>query len=273
MEEDTLYDRFDFKKTALTQGSVSPSAGGVEDEGSSSFRQPQETFVRTYLCPSDGALGRYYVDDEFTQGIRFAKGNYAAYVSPYHTDLQFLYPGAFIANRSHKLSKVTDGTSKTIVFSEVRTLDHLQDERGVWAIPWNAASLLALDMHHDANAAGGRFSGYVPQAAYAYQSQLPNSNLKRSNDPTKLPANYDVLMRCPDDALVEAQLQGMPCGKWIHSLGITGYISSAPRSYHVGGVNIAFLDGHVRFLHDDVDPFTFVYLIDIRDGHLIESDE
>jgi prepilin-type processing-associated H-X9-DG protein len=48
-----------------------------------------------------------------------------------------------------------------------------------------------------------------------------------------------------------------------------GYISAAPRSNHGGGVNAAYLDGHVDYLPDDVDPFVMCNLIDIRDGGII----
>jgi prepilin-type processing-associated H-X9-DG protein len=243
IEESSLYSQFDLSLTALEQ-----------------VREPQEHFVATYLCPSDAAYGRFYFDDEFTAGKRFAKGNYAAYVSPFHGDLQLLYPGALIAT-GQALAKIIDGTSKTIVFSEVRTRDHAQDERGVWALAWNAGSLLALDMHHDKKKAGGTLKQYSPLSTYAYQAQLPNT----------LGPNFDILVRCPggNGALGEAQLEGMPCHKWAYSLGLSGYISAAPRSNHVGGVNIAYLDGHVTFLSDNVDPFTMAYLVDIRDEAVI----
>jgi prepilin-type processing-associated H-X9-DG protein len=240
IEENNLFDRFDMNRTVLDQPN-----------------EPQAESVPTYLCPSDAAYGRQYMDDEFTLGKRFAKGNYAAYVSPFHGDLQLLYPGALIAF-GQKLSKVTDGTSKTIVFSEVKTRDHEQDERGVWALPWNASSQLSLDMHHDTGDERGYFVPYWPTGQYAYQSQLPNT----------LGPNADILVRCPggDGALGEAQLEGMPCIKWTWALGITGYISAAPRSAHPGGVTASFLDGHVTFLLDGIDPFAMAYLIDIRDS-------
>ncbi len=239
LEETNLYSQFDLTRTILEQP-----------------HEPQETAVAVYMCPSDAARGRYYMDEEFTLGKRFAKGNYAAYVTPFHSDLQLLYPGALIST-GQKLSRVVDGTSNTVVFTEVRTRDHLQDERGVWALPWNAGSLLALDMHHDTEMAGGKLNPFWPQAKFAYQSQLPNT----------LGPNADILVRCPggDGALGEAQLEGMPCGRWKYSLGLFGWISAAPRSNHRDGVNIAYLDGHVTFLSDSVDPFTMAYLVDIRD--------
>jgi hypothetical protein len=36
-------------------------------------------------------------------------------------------------------------------------------------------------------------------------------------------------------------------------------------------VNVAYLDGHVTFLQDSVDPFTMAYLVDIRDTVAIDN--
>jgi prepilin-type processing-associated H-X9-DG protein len=247
IEETSLYDRFDMSQTALTQPN-----------------EPQEQFVATYLCPSDAARGRLYSDNNFTQGKRFAKGNYAAYCSPMHSDLQLLFPGALIST-GQKLSKITDGLTHTIVFSEVRTLDDTRDERGAWTLPWNAATLLAMDMHHDSGGQG--YAGYIgrqfdPLASLAYQTQTPNT----------IGPNEDVLLGCPDDMLVSAQTQRMPCIHWAWPLGITGYISAAPRSMHPGGVNSSFLDGHVEFLRDEIDPFLLSNYIDINDSAVLSND-
>lgn len=238
MEETTLYDEFDQSKSVLQQAS-----------------NPQEKMIPTLLCPSDSARNRYFG----LSGKRFAKGNYAAYVSPFHGDLQLLYPGALIAT-GQKLSRITDGLSKTVVFAEVRTLDDSRDERGAWALPWNGATQLSLDMHHDTSV-GGYFNQYVPVGTYAYQAQLPNT----------IGPNEDTLIDCPADMLVGAQLERMPCIKWVWSLGLSGYISAAPRSMHVGGVNCAYLDSHVDFIRDEIDPFALAYLIDIRDSKVTSN--
>jgi prepilin-type N-terminal cleavage/methylation domain-containing protein/prepilin-type processing-associated H-X9-DG protein len=244
MEESALYSQFDMSRTVLDQPN-----------------EPQQTFIPTYACASDSARGRIYSDEEFTQGKKFAKGNYAAYCTPFHTDLQLLYPGALIST-GQKLSRITDGTNRTIVFAEVRTLDDPRDERGVWALPWNAATLLALDMHHDSGG-WGYFGQFAPLGSTVYQTQRPNT----------LGPNADILLRCDPDSLAQAQLERMPCLKWEWPLGLSGYISSAPRSNHVGGVNVAFLDGHVTFVFDDINPVTLAYLIDIRDGRVWDYGE
>ena len=72
--------------------------------------------------------------------------------------------------------------------------------------------------------------------------------------------------------LVNAQLERMPCITWEWPLGLSGYISAAPRSSHLGGVNAAYLDGHVDFIRDEIDPFIFAYLIDIRDAKVLSND-
>ncbi len=239
IEETNLYNQFDQSRTALDQPN-----------------EPQQNTVPVYLCPSDYAHGRFYRHSTFSAGKRFAKGNYAAYASPMHTDLQLLYPGALIST-GQKPSRVTDGLSKTICFTEIRTLDDERDERGAWALPWNGATLLALDMHHNTEP-GGYFNQYIPNQVYAYQAQMPNTS----------GPNADVLLDCPLDMATDAQLQRMPCRTWVWPLGITGYISAAPRSTHPGGINVSYLDGHVDFLFDEIDPFSFTYLIDIRDGQV-----
>ena len=138
MEEQSLYDRFNLRNRAINQ----PAA-------------PQSAFVNTMLCPSDTARGRFYQYEYATVGLppkqiklaaQFAKGNYAAYVSPFHLDLQLLFPGALVAN-GQRMGQITGGISQRLLLSEVRTLDDSVDQRGTWVLPFVGSSLLAFDMH------------------------------------------------------------------------------------------------------------------------------
>jgi prepilin-type processing-associated H-X9-DG protein len=156
---------------------------------------------------------------------------------------------------------VTDGTSKTIVFSELRTLEDVQDERGAWALAWNAASQISADVHHNDGLANSHFTEFWPHLGYVYQAQLPNT----------LGPNADTLVRCAPETLAQAQLEQMPCIPHIDELGLGGYISAAPRSNHTGGVNTAFLDGHVEFLLNDVDPGALSLMVAIRDSEVIRD--
>lgn len=243
IEQQNLYDQFDLSRSVLDQAA-----------------EPQQQFVESLSCPSDEARGRYYQDPQFTAGKRFAKGNYAAFASPMHTDLQLVYPGAMIAS-GLRLKRIADGLSRTYLLSEVRTLDHLEDERGAWALPWNAATLLSLDVHtfsYERSQADLRIDQYTLTRLYAYQAQTPNNT----------GPNADILARCAKDTLVAAQLAGMPCSKWEWELGFAGYISAAPRSQHPGGVNVSFLDGRVEFLANEIDPVVMSFNIGIHDGEI-----
>ena len=241
LEQNNIYDQFDLKTSILDQAN-----------------EPQESFIETYLCPSDTARGLFYSDTEFTNGKRFAKGNYAAYVSPQHTDLQLVYPGA-LNSVGQQLKSITDGTSATLVFSEVRTIDIPDDERGAWALPWNAASLLSFDMHHDASK--GYLRKFHPWNApfIVQQVQLPNF----------LGPNSDILLRCSEESLVRSELERMPCDRYRWATGLLGYSSAAARSQHPGGVNASFLDGRVDFLPNEIDPFVMTYYIDITGSEAI----
>ena len=81
-----------------------------------------ERFIADYACPSDDASARPFRHKVLTRDRPFAKGNYAAYCSPFHVDLQLLYRGALDVGGQPDAA-IEDGTSHTVVFSEVRTRD------------------------------------------------------------------------------------------------------------------------------------------------------
>lgn len=227
---ESLHAEFDFRKAVLQQTA-----------------NPQASHLPAMLCPSGSARGKFFVDPQLTAGRRFAKGNYAAFVSPFHTDLQPRFPGALVGT-GQPVKNISDGLSNTLLLSEVRVRAHEQDQRGAWALPWTGASLLAFDMHHD-----GSHSTYTHNPYSVGLTQPPNNE----------GPNVDMLYACPDAA--GAQLEGMPCGVWAGS-GEWNYLSAAPRSNHVGGVNVVFVDGHVGFLPDGVDEIAMAYMVSINDS-------
>ena len=260
LEEQGLYDRFDITRSIFDQPKL-----------------PQQEHVATYTCPSDSAGDRFFQHEELTENVRFAKGNYVAYVSPFHIDAQVWYPGALGGGRwvgrgtqdsdvhqGQRLNRVTDGLSKTIAVSEVRTRANSLDQRGAWALPWAGAGLLALDVHPVLRRIRLRPEmkiHYIPNLAAASIAQLPNSA-----------DAVDILYDCQKPG--EAELRGMPCATWgaPGSRASVGYLSAAPRSQHAGGVVTAALDGHVRFVADDVDPGLMSYMVSVNDGQSSKLD-
>jgi len=256
LEQQNLYERFDLSKSVFEQ----------ENE-------PQSQPLTSLMCPSDDASLRYFSDAELTQGKRFAKGNYAAYVSPYHIDMQLLYPGALIAT-GQPLKRIEDGLSNTIVFAEVRTLDVEQDERGAWALPWAGTTILSMDLHHKCAGAGDSCPDYVKCPNERYYRPSPCS-LGVAQTPNSNGEVVDTLHFCANgsDLQRQADLEGMPCVPWIGRIGLNGYYSASPRSLHPGGVHVAYLDGHTGFLSDEVDEFSMAYRISINDGQSNDYDD
>jgi prepilin-type processing-associated H-X9-DG protein len=120
-----------------------------------------------------------------------------------------------------------------------------------------------MDMHHIGTTAEKILDPYAANMAFANQSQTPNHR----------GPNHDTLTECPEEGLASAQLENMPCGRWIgvnasemsHVVGWLGWQSAAPRSLHPGGVMSAYLDGHFEFLADDVEPLRMSFTISVRD--------
>jgi prepilin-type N-terminal cleavage/methylation domain-containing protein/prepilin-type processing-associated H-X9-DG protein len=230
LEEHALYDQFDFN-AKVTQNPQNPQAAQIP----------------SLLCPSDESLGRQFeIADEYGPSILFGKANYAAFSNVYHIDAWF-YPAA-MRLYGQKLRQIRDGTSQTLLFAEIRTREHRLDQRGAWALPWSGSTLLSFDFHPTVlDQKEERISqDYVPNPKSLGLTQYPNG------------PNPDVLYECPDT--VGEQFDGMTCENRWH-----GYVSSAPRSLHHGGVNVTFLDGHVDFLSDDVDEYAMLYMVDPND--------
>lgn len=248
LEESALYDQFDLKSTnvALTPG------------------YPAKIQPASLLCPSDGASGRTYEHNLLQisgEGPSlFGKGNYAAYVSVYHSNYvgdpdRVAYAGA-LPIFGQELRKVSDGTSTTLLASEVRTRETPKDPRGAWALPWAGSSILAYDMHN-VNGSAAR-DNFQPDPDWV--------DLKLSRTPNGL--TYDSINHCEDAE--GALFEGMPCsGDGREGSGT--FRSAAPRSQHVGGVNCAYLDGHVVFMTEGIDPLAMTYMVYIRDGEVISQ--
>jgi prepilin-type processing-associated H-X9-DG protein len=75
-----------------------------------------------------------------------------------------------------------------------------------------------------------------------------------------------MLYNCTQAAA--AQFDGMPCATWASS-GSNNYLSAAPRSQHPTGVNVAYGDGRVTYLNNQVDEVTMAYLVAVDDKHAV----
>ena len=140
-EQESIADIFN--KTTLW---ADPDSGG-----SLSTREATKAQIAPYQCPSDDSRGRVMGDLNNPDGQKFARSNVAlcfgsntmatsmdgaAYrsTSDPSTDGAFqIGGGTFPAGK--KFRDFTDGTSNTIIASEVISGKHNADTRGIWA--WN----------------------------------------------------------------------------------------------------------------------------------------
>jgi prepilin-type N-terminal cleavage/methylation domain-containing protein/prepilin-type processing-associated H-X9-DG protein len=250
IEEQATYDRFQPSKAILTVG-THPGQNLVTQGN------PQEAQPPVMLCPSDGARGRSYREARGTySAFRFAKGNYAAYVSPVHVTCMRAYSSAMI-NVIQPFKALTDGTTKTVMLAEVRTRESETDPRGVWAASWTGGSILAYDMHAmvggaaEVSCGDKRNKPYTPIAYPGVDSMPPNTPASWSNQ--------DFIRVCDDPA--GSLFDQMPC----HDQSATRAAAS-PRSRHPGGVNAAHVDGSGIWLADDIDMYLMARLVSINDG-------
>jgi prepilin-type N-terminal cleavage/methylation domain-containing protein/prepilin-type processing-associated H-X9-DG protein len=244
------------------------------------WRALRGTVIKPYLCPSDGNNQTPYLD---TSGVDapaeagWARGNYAAtagFTDSDHTtdgrnaNLNNPFDGSgsdgvvpnnpanpplskgpiFFFSTTGKngtrIADITDGTSQTIMFNEIRAGISPLDSRGVWALGHPGSSLTEA----------GR--NYNP---------TPNNTLDS-----------------PDGQTYGDELQN--CYKfWYYGLGAVGMgcfpntpgdqmNSAIARSLHLGGVNSAFADGSVHFITNSIDQYTWCILQSKNDGQVLNFD-
>ncbi len=269
IEEGNLYNQANpssFPGIAVTRGTVP-----AYDKVNNSWRVIVSTPIKSFLCPSDSfnqqlynAVGQKSAPPALpgANQLGWARGNYAAtaaFDDFDHTSggrsykygggsspLQGVTVGAvFAVNYGSKIADITDGTSNTIFFNEVRAGVSPLDHRGTWAMGIPGAS--------------------ITNAGRQPYNPSPNNRLG------------DTLGAGQGDELGDCNLFAYPgigakdrmgC-QWDSSLNND---SAMARSMHTGGVNASFGDGSVRFIKDAITELTWGLLNSKNDGHVIAED-
>ncbi len=243
IEEASLSDQFEL----LTQH-------GVYDNEDITRVQPV-----IYVCPSDDSQGRVWGAHD--NGGRYARSNYAgcfgsttqaptALSSRHYCNTQPLdanydaqdmeTDGVFRIQGSlhgRKLKTITDGTSHTAMLSEVLAgqVDVFPggsepgargDLRGTWAHMWMGTASYTHCLTPNASAGDA-----IPAVWCIHRPEhgMPCSSQRMPCDNPQAPKDA-ALSECPH-----------------------GQEYAAARSRHPGGVNVAFVDGHVKFQQDITD--------------------
>jgi prepilin-type N-terminal cleavage/methylation domain-containing protein/prepilin-type processing-associated H-X9-DG protein len=238
-----------------------------------SWRAIRSVQIRVYLCPADTNNRNPYNDPsgvDCPAETGWARGNYAATcgftdsdhttndspalfnnpfdgtagdgINPYGVNIPISKGPIFYFSTTGQgsyLHEITDGTSNTIMFNEVRSGINALDPRGTWAIGHPGCSL---------------------------------TEAGRNYNPT--PNN---LLDSPDGQTYGDELQN--CYKfWYFGIGSIAGMGCFPntpgdqmnsaiaRSLHANGVNAGFADGSVRFIKNSIDQYTWCILQSKDDG-------
>jgi prepilin-type N-terminal cleavage/methylation domain-containing protein/prepilin-type processing-associated H-X9-DG protein len=232
LEQGSRYDHFDLTQD-VTQSSANATA--------------RDQQVQVFLCPSDPSSGSYQ-DPAVLPGQQagvMGRSNYFGNLGAdgwvYDSRGSFTKPlglsGVFSYSSTTRLSDLTDGTSNTVLFAEIR--------RG--AYPGHDAldvTLVAPNVWGISNP-GTNPNNLIPPAACnaaAASAAPPPMN------ETGLQFQRGFFLTALYTHTVTPNSKGHDC--IVFPTLDQGHLAS--RSYHPGGINVAMADGSVRFINDRV---------------------
>jgi prepilin-type N-terminal cleavage/methylation domain-containing protein/prepilin-type processing-associated H-X9-DG protein len=218
-----------------------------------SWRVVRGQVIKSYLCPSDKGPGQPFTDPNGRlPQPGWARGNYACNGGTADSDHHIRGDNAVNRDPFPGLSKgpvmsieyganipaVTDGTSNTFLFHEVRIGVSANDYRGTWAFGFPGASIVVA----------GRDRNPTPD--------------DRTDD-------ADEVETCSTFWYAGIGTRdGMGCRPDPNNWGM----AAQARSRHPSGVNSCFCDGHVQFIKDSISQRTWVLLQSANDGQVLGND-
>lgn len=223
LELSSMADQYDFDLRSLT----SPN------------RETIRVTVGVFNCASDANT-----DEGGKATINYAHSNFVICFGsvpmirrPSRSGPLYLTDGVFGWDIGKKLKQIVDGTSNTVLGSEVIC----QEDTGTDAVAWDARGMWGIQ--------------YVGSSSYNHNT-TPNTS------------SGDALSTNRYDRCVETE--NMPCDlQDLSSVWTTSF--SAARSYHVGGVNMVYVDGHVEFVNDDIALAPYRARATINGGETIDG--
>jgi len=260
LEQASLYGAFNLDRNINLFGPTSP------------HDTAQTQIVATFVCPSDPATMR------LTSGTRqLGYSNYFASLGATAsmetgTAFAFQEPNSallgvfnFVLNRSvtdinhpdyrrpseTRIAEITDGTSNTALFSEIRRSNLVNDASAPITSPDNVYIVSSgfVTSNRAASTTCDVFSGV--RIRYRGQQYYRNLPMTGYYSHTMIPNDrrYD----CGDGSFLTNHL--------------------AARSYHPGGVNVVLADGSVRFVKDTVNPIAWAALGTKAGGEVISASD
>lgn len=147
--------------------------------------------------------------------------------------------GIFAPNRRVRMGSISDGTSNTIAFAEVKAFNpYLRDSGSPntsdAVVPLNPAEVLAL---------GGNFK------TNSGHTEWVDSRVHQTGFTSTFTPNTRVLL-ARDGIEYDVDFNSSREGKTLNQ---PTYAAVTSRSYHTGGVNVGLCDGSVHFMSQSID--------------------
>jgi len=187
---------------------------------------PRGVVIPGMMCPTDGNNRVKFVGNGAAEGGNWARGNYGVQGEiTYGTNAAFRnsnFGGVMGWNGALKLGEIVDGTSNTLMVTELRSGVNDRDRRGTWAMGCPGASA-TMSNGRDSDANG-------PNPCNDASDDLEDCSYLASN-----PGTAALLSDC--------------MGCWV---GCDNH-QATTRSRHPGGVMCATADASVHFISDNID--------------------
>ncbi len=231
LEQTNLSSRIDFK---IGYKEHPPVTIGTETKQIPSFR------IHTYLCPSevnDRRRGEGTAEENYPLSYTINAGTWFVY----NPNDNSVGAGALCTNRHIGIQELTDGTSNTLLFSEVKAYTPYFRNANLsapLAIPATPADIVSL---------GGDFkkdSGHT---------EWVDGRTHQSGFTATLTPNSEVPYTHSDGQLYDIDWNNHQEGKGGLVDTIVTYAAVTSRSFHPSGVNTNRADGSVGFIANQID--------------------
>ncbi len=200
--------------------------------------------VPTYLCPSEindrlrtGSTGdaiHYPLNYAYSAGKWFV-------FDPENRNGRNVGEGMFTAGRGRKFRDCLDGLSHTLAFAEVKAWSPYLRDSGI------AGDVNMPVLENEVCGLGGSLKTETGHTEWV------DGRVHQTGFTTTFSPNKKIL--CPDSRGHEYDVDftNFREGKSATSPVPRTYAAVTARSYHLGGVNVALMDGSVRFITDSID--------------------
>jgi prepilin-type N-terminal cleavage/methylation domain-containing protein/prepilin-type processing-associated H-X9-DG protein len=232
--------------------------------------------VDTFLCPSDGGPPLVQVGAGMYSGHNYLLNVGSGYSVVQRPPSPMTPPnGTLYENSRVRFADLRDGTSNTVAISEsIRSTAGAPtgfsgpaifavDPLGGFVITGNNTAgngpPITSDADYVTRCLTGTPVGFQPTRGIKWLYGAPGHSMYNHRRPPN-DKHYDCRGGLPHSDKSPADWQNL-------SLNITA------RSYHPGGVNSLFCDGHVQFIKDTVNVFTWQALGSRNGGEVVSADQ